>query len=144
MTFWKTTPLHVMTPAQWESLCDGCGQCCQVQLENERGERARTNLACRYLDTKACRCTVYAERDRYVPDCVRLTPDNLAWLDWMPSTCAYRLLANGEDLPDWHPLVSGDPASVHRAGPSVRGRLVSEATVPASAWDEHIVSWVTP
>lgn len=125
--FWRHKPLSAMNAQEWESLCDGCAKCCLAKLEDiDTGTLHWTNVACRLLDPGTCRCTRYSERARLVPDCVQLTPDNIADLFWMPSTCAYRLLAEGKDLPDWHPLVSGDPDSVHRAGVSVRGRVISE------------------
>jgi hypothetical protein len=119
-----------MSQEEWESLCDHCGKCCLHKLEDaETGELFYTNVACRLLDLKNCRCTRYAERTRLVPDCLRLNPENVRQLDWLPATCAYRLLAQGQDLPHWHPLVSGNARSVHRAGVSVRCWAVSEDQV---------------
>ena len=116
-----------MTRAEWESLCDGCGKCCVHKLEDETtGELLPTNVSCRLLDRRTGQCRDYKHRKAYVPECVRLTPARIREIDWLPSTCAYLLLANGEDLPGWHPLVTGDPESVHRAGQSVRGWTVSE------------------
>lgn len=138
--FWKRKTLRQMTAREWESLCDGCAKCCLEKLEDaETGEISYTNVACRLLDVGTCRCTNYAKRQLYVPQCVKLTPGNVSALKWMPSTCAYRLLAEGKDLPDWHPLVCGDPESVHRAGVSARGRIVSEHE--AGPLEEHIVDW---
>lgn len=138
MTFWREKSLRDMSRAEWESLCDGCGKCCVHKLEDdETGEMFPTNVACRLLDRHTGRCTDYRNRRAYVPECVRLTPDKLLTLDWLPSTCAYLLLAKGEDLPDWHPLVSGDPESVHRAGRSVRGWTVSEDEV--GDFENHII-----
>ncbi len=138
MSFWRTTPLDRMTRAQWESLCDGCGKCCVHKLEDEEtGELLPTNVACRLLDRRTGRCKDYRNRRAHVPECVRLTPARVHQLDWLPATCAYLLVANGEDLPDWHPLVSGDPESVHRAGQSVRGWTVSEDD--AGPLEHHIV-----
>ncbi len=125
--FWEQKSLEQMSPAEWESLCDGCAKCCLHKLEDiDTGELAFTNVACGLLDIGGCRCRDYKRRSTLVPDCVTLTPRNVAELAWMPSTCAYRLLAEGKPLAHWHPLVSGDPDSVHRAGISVRGRCVSE------------------
>ena len=125
--FWRRKTLAEMNPAEWESLCDGCAKCCLHKLEDmDTGELAFTNVACRLLDICACRCGNYDRRSELVSDCVVLDPENVAQLYWMPSTCAYRLLAEGQDLPDWHPLVTGDPDSVHRACISVYGRSVSE------------------
>ncbi|WES32196.1 YcgN family cysteine cluster protein [Varunaivibrio sulfuroxidans] len=129
-----------MSAAEWESLCDGCGKCCLEKLEDaDTGEIAYTEVACQLLDVHSCRCANYAERTRFVPDCIKLTAGNVATLAWMPSTCAYRLLAEGRDLPSWHPLRSGARESVHRAGASVRGRAVS--AVQAGDLEDHIVDW---
>ena len=116
--FWRDTPLSEMTAEQWESLCDGCGRCCLLKLEDEdTGEVAYTDVHCRLYDPATCRCGNYALRKLLVPGCVVLTPENIHEIkDWMPATCAYRLLAEGRPLPAWHPLVSGDPESVRRAG----------------------------
>lgn len=122
--FWKTKPLEAMSPAEWESLCDGCGKCCLAKLEDEdTGKIHWTSVACRMFDAKTCRCTDYAGRLERVPDCVRLTPQNVRTLTWLPATCAYRLVAEGKDLAWWHPLVSGSTQTVHDAGISMRGRI---------------------
>ncbi len=138
--FWRRKALSEMTRAEWESLCDGCAKCCLEKLEDaETGEVSYTDVACRLLDTDSCRCTDYENRHRFVPDCVKLTPWKVGTLKWLPTTCAYRLISEGEDLPAWHPLVSGDPQSVHKAGMSVRGRAVPEAL--AGDLQDHIVEW---
>jgi uncharacterized cysteine cluster protein YcgN (CxxCxxCC family) len=137
--FWETTPLEEMTDAQWESLCDGCGQCCLFKLEDaDTGEYALTDVACRYLDHDTCKCSDYVNRRRNVPDCVKVTPRNIRELRWMPETCAYRLLAEGRPLFEWHPLVSGDPETVHTSGSSVRGKAVNEDTV--DDLEDHVVA----
>ncbi|MEX1147533.1 MAG: YcgN family cysteine cluster protein [Sphingomonadales bacterium] len=137
--FWKQKSLSAMTRAEWESLCDGCGRCCLHKLEDEdTGHVATTRVACRLLDITACRCTRYAERKRLVPDCVTLDAVNVHHLSWMPDTCAYRLLAEGHDLPKWHPLVTGTPDSVHRAGISVRKIAISERD--AGDLEDHIIT----
>lgn len=129
-----------MTKAEWESLCDGCGKCCLHKIEDADRRRVfYTNVACRLLDLGSCRCMNYANRRKFVPDCVGLTSANLHELTWLPSTCAYRLLAEDKPLPWWHPLVSGDPETVHRAGISVRGRAIPESR--ADILDHHIVTW---
>ena len=127
LPFWERKKLAEMSPEEWESLCDGCAKCCLHKLEDiDTGELAFTNVACRLLDIGACRCGNYERRNTLVPDCVVLNPKKVSELVWMPSTCAYRLLAEGKRLAHWHPLVSGDPDSVHRAGISVRSRCISE------------------
>ncbi|WP_138381086.1 YcgN family cysteine cluster protein [Luteithermobacter gelatinilyticus] len=136
--FWKTTPLEKMTREEWESLCDGCGQCCLHKLQDEdTDEIAYTNVACRLLDLHSCRCRNYDIRKLLVPDCVVLSPDQVAAFSWLPTTCAYRLIAEGRDLYPWHPLISGNPDSVHEAGISVRGKAISERD--AGELEDHVV-----
>lgn len=128
--FWETLPLDRLDRAQWEALCDGCGKCCLHKLEDEEtGELHPTNVACKLLDRRMGRCTDYRRRRAFVPDCVRLTARSAAQLEWLPSTCAYRLRAAGEPLPGWHYLVCGDREAVHAAGQSTRGWTVSEDDV---------------
>lgn len=130
LPFWKTTPLAAMDRSQWESLCDGCGRCCLHKLEDiDSGKLYYTSVVCHLFDDQKCQCTHYAERTQRVPDCVVLTPDNLDAIDFMPETCAYRLLNEGQDLPAWHPLVSGSAETVHSAGISVRDKVISEEFV---------------
>jgi uncharacterized protein len=138
--FW-TLPLASLNPTEWEALCDGCGKCCLNKLEDEEtGEVAFTRVACRLLDGETCRCGQYETRKSFVPECVVLTPQSLAKnAYWMPSTCAYRLRAEGQDLYDWHPLISGDPQSVHKAGMSVQGWTVPEFDVDEDDWEDHII-----
>ena len=122
--FWKTKTLEEMSPAEWESLCDGCGKCCLSKLEDEdTGDIYFTTVGCRLLDAQACRCRDYANRTALVSDCVRLTPQNVRTLSWLPSTCAYKLIAEGRDLYWWHHLISGSTDTVHQAGISVRGKV---------------------
>lgn len=141
--FWQRKRLNEMTRPEWESLCDGCGLCCLQKLEDEdTGEVYHTDLVCGYMDTQTCRCTVYSDRLKKVPGCTVLTPETVSDYRWLPYTCAYRTLAEGRPLADWHPLRSGDPDSVHRAGVSVQGKVVSEHSVPEEDWEDHIIHWV--
>lgn len=137
--FW-TLPLAELTRAEWEALCDGCGQCCLHKLEDaDTGEILHTNVACKLLDTKTARCTDYRHRKAYVPDCLRLTPRIVNDVTWLPKSCAYRLRADDKPLPDWHYLLSGDRDAVRQAGASVIGRVVSETD--AGPLEHHIVDW---
>ena len=138
--FWKQKKLSEMSRKEWESLCDGCGKCCLHKIEDfVSGEISYTNVACHMLDTKACRCTDYENRTTQVPDGVALTPENIPALHWMPTTCAYRLLAEGKDLAWWHPLVSGDPETVVQAGMSIKGRTIEESEI--DDLEDYIVAW---
>ncbi|NKB20470.1 MAG: YcgN family cysteine cluster protein [Alphaproteobacteria bacterium] len=138
--FWKRKTLPEMTRTEWESLCDGCARCCLLKLEDiDTGEIAYTDIACKLLDSGACRCSDYKDRQQTVPDCVVLKPDNIGDLSWMPSSCAYRMIAEGKDLAWWHPLVSGDANSVHEAGISVRGKVVPEQR--GDDPEDRIVTW---
>ena len=138
--FWKTKTLEAMSRDEWESLCDGCGRCCLHKLRDDVTDAlAFTNVSCRLLDTHSCQCSDYPHRRRRVPDCVSLTPSLVRAIDWLPPSCGYRRLAEGKDLAWWHPLVSGDPNTVHEAGISVRDRAISEKF--AGALEQHIVDW---
>ena len=142
LPFWQRKSLADMSRDEWESLCDGCGKCCLIKLEDEEsGDIVATDVTCKLLDLGNCRCSRYPERKKYVPDCVTLTPDNIASLSFMPATCAYRMLAEGRPLAEWHPLVSGDPLSVHRAGISVLDRAVSETEVEDADLEDHVIDW---
>ncbi len=143
LPFWKRKKLEEMTREEWESLCDGCARCCLYKLEDEEtGEIYYTNVVCRLLDTYRCRCTAYAERSKLMPTCLTLTPETVRQLRWMPKTCAYRLIAEGKDLEWWHPLVSGDPNTVHEAGISVRFRTQAEKDVDMDNLEDYIVDWL--
>ncbi|WP_282094377.1 YcgN family cysteine cluster protein [Epibacterium ulvae] len=139
--FWEKKPLHKLNQQEWEALCDGCGKCCLNKLEDEdSGEVVLTRVACRLLDDQSCQCTQYPIRHQFVPECIVLKPDNLdTHAYWMPQTCAYRLLWQGNRLPDWHPLLTQDPESVHAAEVSVRGWTVSEFETPIEEWEDHII-----
>jgi uncharacterized protein len=139
--FWEAKPLAALSRTEWEALCDGCGKCCLHKLEDDAtGALHATNVACRMLDRRHGRCRDYANRFAHVPHCVRLTPAKLSEIDWLPQTCAYRLLGEGRPLYDWHPLLSGDPESVHQAGQSTRGWTVSEDDV--DDLEDHLVDRV--
>lgn len=139
--FWENIPLTKMNPREWEALCDGCGKCCLNKLEDEdTGEVAFTRVACRLLDDDSCQCGQYEIRKQFVPECVSLKPETIQDVAyWLPATCAYRLLNEGKPLNDWHPLVSGDPQTVHTAGISVRGWTVPEFEVAEEDWEDYII-----
>jgi hypothetical protein len=131
-----------MTEEQWESLCDGCGKCCVYKIEDDDGELYQTDVACRYFDQSSCRCSQYSKRLELVPDCVQVTPEAARTFEWLPNTCAYKLLAQGKDLPEWHPLVSGDPESVHKANRSARGKVILETE--AGELHDHVIAILIP
>lgn len=139
--FWEKKPLSRMTRAEWEALCDGCGKCCLNKLEDEdTGEVVLTRIACRLFDDATCRCAQYDIRHQFVPECIVLEPGNLDKnLYWMPETCAYKLLHRGQPLFDWHPLISGDPESVHRAGVSMKDATLPEFDIPEDEWEDHLI-----
>lgn len=139
--FWEGRPLASLNKAEWEALCDGCGKCCLNKLEDEEtGDVVLTRVACRLLDGETCRCTQYPIRHQFVPDCIVLNAGNIEDnLYWMPATCAYRLIWEGRPLRDWHPLISGDPDSVHKAGISIKSQSVAEWEVDLEDWEDHII-----
>ena len=138
--FWLTTALEDMNDQQWESLCDGCGQCCAHKLQDEDTEEIFfTNIVCRYLDTNKCQCSVYQDRHAHVPDCIKITPENAKTLAWIPETCAYKRLANGQSLPKWHPLETGDPKSAQKANISVTNKVISEADIDMDDLEDYLV-----
>ncbi len=141
--FWVQKSLQEMTQEEFEAVCDGCGKCCLHKLEDEdTGDVFYTKVACRFLDHHTCRCQSYEARQKNVPDCVVLTPATIAQTYWLPETCAYRLLDEGLPLFDWHPLVSGDPDSVHRAGLSVADKVVAEESVDLNDLEDYVIRWV--
>jgi uncharacterized protein len=142
MPFWTELTLEQMNQDQWESLCDGCGKCCLIRLEDdENGDIHTTDVHCRLFDSATCRCTNYPERQKHVPDCIKLTPDQVGKLHWLPRTCAYRLIEEGKPLFDWHPLISGDPNSVHEAGISIANQTINEDKVRLRHLVRHIKVW---
>ncbi|MGL4323268.1 MAG: YcgN family cysteine cluster protein [Beijerinckiaceae bacterium] len=143
LPYWRTKSLEELTKSEWEQLCDGCGRCCLIKLEDEdTGTIHHTDIGCTLFNSATCRCKDYKNRAKKVPDCVTLTPEQVRTLPWLPPTCAYWLVAEGRDLYDWHPLKSGDPASVHRAGVSVQGRVhCSEDELPLTRWPDRVRQW---
>ena len=141
MKFWEQKTLSEMTTQEWESLCDNCGKCCLHKLEDDdTGEIFYTSVVCNLIDLKTCRCTRYSERCKLVPECLDLKQHDFADFNWLPSTCAYKLLADGKDLPAWHPLVSKHPESVHEAGVSIRSYAMKEAEVEST--EDHVIEWL--
>jgi uncharacterized cysteine cluster protein YcgN (CxxCxxCC family) len=141
--WWHEKSLEELSTPQWEALCDGCAKCCLHKLEDEASrEIAYTKVRCRYLQEETCQCSDYPNRSTLVSNCIDLRPEDLDTLHWLPSTCAYRLRAQGLPLPEWHPLVSGRCDSVHAAGISIRGRAISDEYVHPDGYEEHIVHWL--
>jgi len=140
--FWKTKTLEEMNAEEWESLCDGCGKCCLNKLEDwDTGEIYWTNIGCELLDCTTCRCKDYKNRFEKVPDCIQLTPENVRTIRWLPPTCAYRLIRDGDNLFDWHPLISGDSATVNKAGISIQGRAIEDNGIEPEDYENHLVEW---
>ena len=128
--YWEYKKLSEMSQTEWEQLCDGCAKCCLHKLEDEdTGEIYGTNVVCQYLNQETCQCNDYMNRSVLVPDCITLTSQNLEMVYFMPSSCSYRLLAEGKPLPQWHPLLTGNKDSTHDSGNSVRDKVISELEV---------------
>lgn len=142
MPFWEEKSLSEMSQAEWEALCDGCGRCCLIKLEDEdTGTIITSDVHCKLLDGDTCECTDYPNRQRKVPDCIKLTPQNVTEIAWIPKTCAYRRLSEGKGLAWWHPLITGEMQTIVDVGVSVRGRTVNERDVKADEWEDHVVDW---
>ena len=141
--FWETTDLKDMSRSQWESLCDSCGRCCLHKLEDEdTNDIYFTDVVCHFMDEQTCRCPHYENRQEFVSDCLTIYPDWGDKFNWLPDTCAYRLLHEKKPLFDWHPLISNNPESVHLAGISVRGRTFSDKDIDEDEIELHIIDWV--
>ena len=141
--YWETKKLHEMNHMEWEALCDGCAQCCLIKFEHPRTKQlAVTPVACSLLDIESCQCTDYPNRNDLIEDCIEMDAENIGDLNWLPETCAYRLVAAGKPLFDWHPLISGTESSVHEAGISVHTRAISEKDVHPDDIEAQFVRWV--
>ena len=157
--FWQTKALTQMTRDEWESLCDGCAKCCLHKFIDDdntdaadellptnyikEGEQVvYSSIACSLLNDKSCQCTKYQQRTKLVPDCVQLTQDNLDAIFFMPPSCTYRRIQEGRGIPSWHPLLhKGKPSAMHKAGMSVRGKIVKDDQVSIEKFEDYIVSW---
>jgi uncharacterized protein len=141
--WWEAVSLADMSDSQWESLCDGCAKCCLVKLEDyDSADIYHTNVTCQLLDTESCRCSDYAGRHKVVDDCIKLDRTNINTLSWLPKSCSYRLIADGQPLPDWHHLRSGDAEMIHSYGASLRGKVVSELEVREEDIEDYIIKWI--
>jgi len=139
--FWEKIPFIDLSEKQWESICDGCCQCCAHKLlDDDTEEVFKTNVVCQYLDTESCHCTVYPDRQKLVPDCIKITPENAGELTWFPETCGYRLLANNKPLPKWHPLETGCADSVKAAGVTITGKVICESKIDEEDLEDFIVN----
>ncbi len=157
--FWQTKTLAQMNRTEWESLCDGCAKCCLNTFINDEvteevtdlaptdyineGEQIHySNISCHLLNDKTCSCSKYLQRTKLVPDCIRLTQENLDEVFFMPPSCTYRRLQEGRGIPSWHPLLhKGKKAAMHKAGMSVRGKIVKDNEVDLAYFEDYIVSW---
>ena len=142
-SFWKEKSLFEMSHKEWELLCDGCGKCCVLKLQDVDTEQTfYTNVSCKLLDCETAQCSQYENRKSHVPDCIILSPKNLTPLSWMPDSCSYKLIYNGLELPDWHPLITGKKSSTHETGNSLSGKVVSETEIDSEEeLLEHIINW---
>lgn len=141
--FWENYSLEQMTQAEWEAVCDGCGLCCLVKLEDEdTGEVCYTKVSCKLLDCETAACSDYPNRMLHVPDCIQLSYESLQKINWLPSSCGYRRLNEGKKLPTWHHLNTGSRLSVREARKSAAGRCISELEVNEDEIDEYVVRWV--
>ena len=141
--FWETKTLQEMSKGEWESLCDGCGRCCLVKLQDDEDDQVYyTNVVCDLFVEDTCRCSHYSERHERVPDCIRFDAAAVTELGWLPTSCAYRRLSEGRGLADWHPLISGTKQTVHDASISIKGQVIPSGQVDPDDLEEFIVRWV--
>ena len=132
-----------MNSDEWESLCDRCGKCCVIKLEDfDNKEIFYTNVSCKLLCETSAECNDYQNRKNIVPDCITLSTNNLKDLKWMPDTCAYKLLDEGNKLPYWHPLLVGNNEEVVKSGNSVRNRVTNETKIKVKHLPNHIFIFI--
>lgn len=140
--FWENKTLSQMSQQEWESLCDGCGKCCLNKIIDDDTEELHfTNVACHLLHTKSCRCKKYEQRFELVKDCVKVSLEDIDQFHWLPASCAYRLLVEEKPLPEWHPLITGSQSAMHKAGCSIRGKIISETAINPDNLEDYIVTW---
>ena len=138
--FWRHKKLTELSPEEWEAICDGCGICCLYKVEYEdTSEVELTNIVCRFLDLDCIRCQLYDDRHSAMPTCIKLTPSEVATIKWLPETCAYLLIMRGQPLPDWHPLESGNPQSIHDRGISVKGKVIRETEADLDRIEDYVI-----
>ncbi len=147
MPFWEEKKLTEMSRDEWESLCDHCGKCCLLKLQDEDSENDAaesvyyTDVVCDLFDKQDGHCTDYWNRETRVPTCIKLTQENLDDIEWLPPSCSYRRIFEGRGLADWHHLISGDKNTIHETSHSVIGKVVFEKDVDEDSLEEHIVEW---
>jgi len=140
--FWEHKTLSRMSDKEWESLCDGCGKCCLNKIiDDETEELHYTNVSCHLLHTKSCKCRKYDQRFKLVKDCVKVSLDDIQQFHWLPKSCAYRRLAEGKPIPEWHPLITGSHSAMHKGGFSVRGKIISESSIDLDNLEDYIAIW---
>ena len=143
--FWEKR-LEALSSQEWEALCDGCGLCCLNKLEDEDdGEIYYTRVACNLLDLQSGACQHYCDRHQYVPECISLQLQDIAQFRWLPQTCAYRLRAEGQSLPAWHHLISGDRSEVREIYPFPQLALLHESALKDNeCLEDFIIEEITP
>jgi uncharacterized cysteine cluster protein YcgN (CxxCxxCC family) len=141
--FWKNKSLCEMNEDEWELICDHCGRCCLIKLQDvDTNKVFYTNVACQLLNPITCLCTAYNKRKKIIKSCLDLSPEVVPDLDWLPDTCAYKRLAHGKDLDWWHPLISGNMNSVVKAGISISGKVISEKDIDLAKLEDYVIDWI--